>query len=88
MNLKTRNWPWFSLAAALMLLTCLASNGIIAGIASLGALLSFLGACIHSLAEDVGDDPERLAPIVREIGIAGLIATETRANRRTARSRS
>lgn len=71
-----RSWPWFTLAAVLMLVTCLASSDIVAGVASLGALLSFLGACIQSLAHHVCDDPERLTPIVRELGIAGLIATE------------
>jgi hypothetical protein len=88
MNAISRSWPWFSLAAALMLVACLAPNDIVAGVAALGALLSFLGACIHRLAQDVRDDPERLTPIVREIGVAGLIANELRANKRAEHSPS
>ena len=77
MNLRTRSWPWFCVAAALTLFSCCeAPNGVLAGVTALAALLSFLGACIHRLGRDVRDDPERLTPIVRELGIAGLIATE------------
>jgi hypothetical protein len=66
---RRRAWIGFALAAAIAIAGLFVIQGPLAGVATLVAMLAFIGACIHALS---GEDPE-----VRErsdrVGLAGWI---------------
>ena len=83
-TLKTRLWPWFLLAAALMA-GAVVFDGTLGGVTSFSGYMLFLVTCIRGLRQLVRDDPERLEPVVREDGFMGLMAAESLRGRRRQR---
>ena len=59
-TLKTKNWPWFALAALIGAVGLLALDGPARGMTVAVCVFTFLGACIRTLASESAEDVARI----------------------------
>src|SRR4051794_29316567 len=83
--MRTHTWPWFLLAAVLLIVSYLLRGGIPQSMVRSAAVFLFLAVCIRQVGALVRDNPTSAEMITRrsiEAGVAGTLADETATRRR------
>ena len=83
--MRTRTWPWFALAAVLLIAGYLLHAGIPQSMVRAAAVFAFLGGCIRQVGVMVRDNPTSAEMVTRrsiEAGTAAMMAEESSRRRR------
>jgi len=82
---RTHTWPWFLVAALLLIVGFVLHDDIPQSMVRSAAVFLFLASCIRQVGALVRDNPTSAEMITRrsiEAGIAGTLADEAAARRR------
>jgi hypothetical protein len=86
-----RAWPWFALAAVLLIVAVAVLHGTASAVDAAAALFVFLAACLRALVLQLRDDPGGATsirgPAGRTLGLLGADAAARRRGRRARKPR-
>jgi hypothetical protein len=84
-KLRTRTWPWFLLAAVLLIAGYVVHSGVPQSLLRSAAAFLFLAACIRQVGLMVRDNPTSAEMVTRrslEAGVTGWMADDAAVRRR------